>query len=300
MPNGRPRSQRSRHANNRRNTRRDVTVGTESNPIIACPVYPDIEGTPPTSPVEVVTQSDQVSGLNEQIRDLTKVNENLIKEFQRTKKTNDEMILALAKLEKELRMFRGNYEYMKLAMIQLGEELEFFGYGHLDALEIALDSNYKPKKNVYGTYSHPFQLEMCVVGPPEQQKILQSCLDADGEAYMPVLEMVKRGKAKGFNGKIMTLKDLQMETQKVRDDLKEANQKNDRLKEIALKSSLKCQQLEDAMKGNKTDIPELLEEVFINRGMVVTEVKAPDSVDQESQTDEMCFYDTDMKGWCGY
>ena len=86
MPNGRPRSQRTRHANNRRNTRRDVTVGTESNPIIACPVYPDIEGTPPTSPVEVVTQSDQVSGLNEQIRALTKVNENLIKEFQKTEK----------------------------------------------------------------------------------------------------------------------------------------------------------------------------------------------------------------------
>ena len=297
MPNGRPRSQRSRHANNRRNTRRDVTVGTESNPIIACPVYPEIEGTPPTSPVEVVTQSDQVSGLNEQIRDLTNINEGLIKKF---KKTNDGMTLALARLEKEKRMFRGNYEYLKCAMIQLGEELEFFGYGHLDALEIALDSNYKPKKNVYGTYSHPFQLEMCVVGPPEQQEILQSCLDADGEAYMPVMEMVKRGKAKGFNGKIMTLKDLQMETQKVRDELKEANEKNDRLKEIALKSSLKCQQLEDAMKGDKTDIPELLEEVFINRGMVVTEVKAPDSVDQESQTDEMCFYDTDMKGWCGY
>jgi hypothetical protein len=303
MPNGRPRSNRSRHANNRRNTRRDQVVGTESNPIIACPVYPDIEGTPPTSPVAVVTQTDQVAGLNEQVRDLTQLNENLIKEFQKTKK-------KLEKATKEGQLYKGNYQYMKNALCHLGDELDELGYGKLQGLEINLDSNYQPKKNIYGEYSHPFHLNFATKGKDCQDTDKMNAIwedgyvDKDGLNMMSIRTAKKRAKEMGVDVEIMTLDDLQSEVNRLQDVIETKNKKLDRLAELGLKASIRAQQLEDEFNETGRTLPDLLNQVAVESqesGKNITmEMPKKKTVEMSCQTDDMCLYDTDMKGWCGY
>lgn len=300
MPNGRSRSTRSRHANNRRNTARDVTVGTQSNPIIACPVYPDIEDTPPTSPVAVVTQADQVVNLNEQVRDLTVVNQNLIKEFQKTQK-------KLEKAIKEGKLYKGNYKYIKQGLCSLGDELDMLGYGTLQGLEINLDSNFKPKKNIYGEYSHPFHLNFATKGKDCQDtdkmnKVWgEGHVDKNGLHMMPLKVAKKRAKEMGIDVEIMTLDHLQSEVNRLQDVVQEKEKKMDRLTELGLKASIRAQQLEDEFNETGRTLPDLLADVKLDRNRDVTlEMPKKVTVEMGCQTDDMCLYDTDMKGWCGY
>ena len=276
MPNGRARSQRTRHANNRRNTRRDREVGSESNPIIACPVYPDIEATPPTSPVEVVTQADQVDGLNEQIRDLVRINEGLKTKLKEEVKSGKAIAL-------ERKQWLGRYNYLKLAMAELGEEMEELGYGELQGLEIMLDSDFEPKKNAYGRYSHPFHLNFATRGKDCKDTAKMNAVwgsghkDETGLHLMPLMVAKQRAKEQGIDCHIMTLQELQKDLNATMEVADKFEKENITLRKIA-RNELKAQEFEERNKMKS-----------FYKGKEV-----------ETQTDEMCFYDTDMAGWSGF
>lgn len=289
MPNGRPRSRHSRHANTRRNRQ-------AADALIACAVSDD---TPVVQGEVVVATASQDGGFSpsiedsvpvEMFNDLIHVHEELKKKWETRsqllevmeKKENQvckSLVMAdkqVKHLKQKLKIKEGEYDYLFGSYKEFGEELKLMGYvDNARDLTIRLDGKMRPKKNPNGCFNHPFDITMLTKGEhADCRDKTKSCKELmkeveDSGGRVVTLDMWRDE----MNGKI----DLMVKQEKEMEDLKKEYEdmveKNHKLKDIAIK---------------------LVENPQTVRSCLV------DQCEIGTQTDEACFYDTDMNGWGGF
>lgn len=273
MPNGRPRNRHSRHANTRRN--RDA--------VIACAVSDD---TPVVQGEVVVATASQDGGFApsiedsvpvEMFNDLIHIHEELktawdaktaaVKaEEKAVKKTSLSREKVIKHLEQKLKIKEGEYDYLFGSYKEFGEELKLMGYvsdTSANEMTIRLDGKMRPKKNPNGCFNHAFDITMLTRGEhAEMRDKTKSCKD-----------LIKEVEDSG--GKVVTL-DMWRD-------------------EINGKIDLMDKQTEFIEKLKK-EYSDFAKEVMDNPKME----KRREQCEIGTQTDEACFYDTDMNGWGGF
>ena len=281
MPNGRPRNRHSRHANTRRN--RDA--------VIACAVSDD---TPVVQGEVVVATASQDGGFSpsiedsvpvEMFNDLIHVHEELKKMMDAKVEKENQVCKALTladkavkHLKQKLKIKEGEYDYLFGSYKEFGEELKLMGYvtdTSANEMTIRLDGKMRPKKNPNGCFNHPFDITMLTKGEhADCRDKTKSCKDLikeveDSGGIVVTLDMWRDE----INGKIDLMDKQDKYIKELEKDIEDGVERNKKLSEIARK---------------------LVKDPQTVRSCLV------DQCEIGTQTDEACFYDTDMNGWGGF
>jgi len=264
MPNGRPRSQKSKHANNKRNRERQPVISGDEHEAKVLKVSPS-EMCPP------IDDTVSLKMYNDMYRDMKSANSKLKKDHKKLLKEYEIQKTAFEIQE-------GEKNYILKSYQQFGKDMKDLGYAQntKEIFEVDLEKDtYQPEMNKHGQFNSLYTTCFLIEHPDDvtDRERMDNWIDKTGQ-WRDASTCIQR--TKDFGGRILTLDDLGEEIDILKKKLKDHQKTHNEFVEL--------------MKDKYHDIVKEAAE----------EVRQEGTNEISTQTDENYFYDNSLEGWAGF